>query len=112
LYRSSTADELPRIQALIVRSINDLTERHGFGSTAGLRPPDFQLSLGRTIKEDFGRPNRTARLSAQRSAGRAESFGFWPNCLFPRRFKARASVTNCCDALSITPKKPVPGQGR
>jgi GNAT superfamily N-acetyltransferase len=27
----------------VVRSINDLTERHGFGSMASLRPPQFQL---------------------------------------------------------------------
>jgi hypothetical protein len=30
------ADELPRAQELVVRSINDLTERHGFGPMATL----------------------------------------------------------------------------
>jgi len=34
---------LQRIQELIVRSINDLTERHGFASMASVRPPVFQL---------------------------------------------------------------------
>jgi GNAT superfamily N-acetyltransferase len=43
VFRPSRAEELPLIQALIVRSINDLTERHGFGPMAGLRAPEFQL---------------------------------------------------------------------
>jgi GNAT superfamily N-acetyltransferase len=41
-YRPARADELAAAEALVVRSINDLTERHGFGPMASLRPPDFQ----------------------------------------------------------------------
>jgi ribosomal protein S18 acetylase RimI-like enzyme len=40
--RPANADDLPRAEALVVRSINDLTVRHGFGPIATSRPPDFQ----------------------------------------------------------------------
>lgn len=43
VFRSARAAELQRAEELVVRSINDLTERHGFGPMAILRPPDFQL---------------------------------------------------------------------
>jgi ribosomal protein S18 acetylase RimI-like enzyme len=43
IFRPARADELQRAQELVVRSINDLTERHGFGPMASLRQPDFQL---------------------------------------------------------------------
>src|SRR5438309_1839276 len=43
LYRPARADELATTQEHIVRSINDLSERHGFGSMASVRTPDFQL---------------------------------------------------------------------
>jgi hypothetical protein len=45
VFRPARADELQRAQELVVRSINDLTERHGFGPMATLRPPDFQPLL-------------------------------------------------------------------
>ncbi len=43
VIRPARAEELQRAQELVVCSINDLTERHGFGPMATLRPPDFQL---------------------------------------------------------------------
>jgi len=43
LYRPARAEDLERAQELVVRSINDLTERHGFGAMATSRPPHFQL---------------------------------------------------------------------
>jgi GNAT superfamily N-acetyltransferase len=43
VFRPARADELQRAEELVVRSINHLTERHGFGRIAILRPPDFQL---------------------------------------------------------------------
>ena len=49
IYRLARADELQRAEELVVRSINDLTERHGFGPMATLRPPDFQLF---SLKDD------------------------------------------------------------
>ncbi len=49
VFRTARADELQRAEELVVRSINDLTERHGFGSMAILRPPDFQLF---SLKDD------------------------------------------------------------
>jgi GNAT superfamily N-acetyltransferase len=58
--RPARADELPRAQELIVSSINDLTERHGFGAMASIRPAAFQLfsfnedPCGFWIAEDGG----------------------------------------------------------
>ena len=43
VYRPARADELQATQEHIVRSINDLTERHGFGPMATVRTPEFQL---------------------------------------------------------------------
>src|SRR3954467_4844483 len=43
VFRPAEAQELERAEELVVRSINDLTERHGFGSMATLRPAQFQL---------------------------------------------------------------------
>ena len=42
VVRPARADELARAEALVVRSINDLTQRHGFGAIATSRTPDFQ----------------------------------------------------------------------
>ena len=42
VVRSARADELARAEELVVRSINDLTGRHGFGQIAASRSPDFQ----------------------------------------------------------------------
>jgi hypothetical protein len=36
VYRPARAEEIERAQELVVRSINDLTERHGFGPMATL----------------------------------------------------------------------------
>jgi ribosomal protein S18 acetylase RimI-like enzyme len=49
VFRPARADELARAEELVARSINDLTERHGFGPIATLRPPDFQLF---SLKDD------------------------------------------------------------
>jgi ribosomal protein S18 acetylase RimI-like enzyme len=60
VYRPARVDDLARAEALVVASINDLTERHGFGSMATARPPNFQLfSLnddpdGLWVAEDSG----------------------------------------------------------
>lgn len=43
LVRPARAEELQRAQELVVQSINDLTERHGFGPMAAVRGPQFQL---------------------------------------------------------------------
>ena len=48
-YRPARADELQATQEHIVGSINDLSERHGFGKMASLRTPDFQLF---SLKDD------------------------------------------------------------
>jgi hypothetical protein len=42
LYRRATAEDLGVADALVVKSINDLTERHGFGSMAAPSAPYFQ----------------------------------------------------------------------
>jgi hypothetical protein len=43
VYRPARQQELERAEELVVLSINDLTQRHGFGPMASLRPPHFQL---------------------------------------------------------------------
>ena len=43
VYRPAQAHDLAVTEALVVASINDLTERHGFGSMATASPPNFQL---------------------------------------------------------------------
>ncbi len=59
--RPARADELQRVQELIVTSINDLTERHAFGAMASLRPASFQLfsfkddARGLWVAEEDGR---------------------------------------------------------
>ena len=47
--RPARAQDLERADALVVASINDLTERHGFGPMAVSRPPQFQLF---SLKDD------------------------------------------------------------
>jgi ribosomal protein S18 acetylase RimI-like enzyme len=60
VYRPAREHDLERAQELVVRSINDLTERHGFGPMAVLRPTRFQsFSLkddpdGLWVAEDAG----------------------------------------------------------
>lgn len=43
VYRSACADDLIRADALVVATINDLTERHGFGAMATVSSPNFAL---------------------------------------------------------------------
>lgn len=49
VFRPARAEELQSAEELVVRSINDLTERHGLGAMATLRPPQFQLF---SLKDD------------------------------------------------------------
>jgi GNAT superfamily N-acetyltransferase len=42
VVRPASAAELARAEELVIRSINALTVRHGFGPIATSRPPDFQ----------------------------------------------------------------------
>jgi ribosomal protein S18 acetylase RimI-like enzyme len=60
VYRPARAQDLERVDAIVVASINDLTERHGFGSMAVSRPPHFQSfslkddAAGLWVAEDTG----------------------------------------------------------
>ena len=49
IYRPARAQDLATAEALVVSSINDLTERHGFGPMATASPPNFQLF---SLKDD------------------------------------------------------------
>jgi ribosomal protein S18 acetylase RimI-like enzyme len=49
VYRPARPQDLATAEALVVASINDLTERHGFGRMAVASPPDFQLF---SLKDD------------------------------------------------------------
>lgn len=48
-YRHAREEDFERADELVVASINDLTERHGFGKIASPRPPQFQLF---SLKDD------------------------------------------------------------
>jgi hypothetical protein len=41
IYRLARSTDLVQADELVVGSINDLTERHGFGKIASPRPPPF-----------------------------------------------------------------------
>jgi GNAT superfamily N-acetyltransferase len=43
IIRPARAEELHAAEELVAHSINDLTERHGFGRIATVRPAEFQL---------------------------------------------------------------------
>lgn len=49
VFRPARAEELQLAQELVVKSINDLTERHGFGPVASVRPAAFQIF---SLKDD------------------------------------------------------------
>jgi ribosomal protein S18 acetylase RimI-like enzyme len=49
IYRPARAQDLETTDALVVASINNLTERHGFGRMASPSPPAFQLF---SLKDD------------------------------------------------------------
>jgi ribosomal protein S18 acetylase RimI-like enzyme len=49
LCRPARAQDLVRADQLVVASINDLTQRHGFGPMASSSPPNFQLF---SLKDD------------------------------------------------------------
>jgi ribosomal protein S18 acetylase RimI-like enzyme len=51
VYRPAGAQDLERADDLVVACINDLTERHGFGSMAVSRPTHFQSF---SLKDDAG----------------------------------------------------------
>lgn len=51
IYRPAGAQDLATTDALVVASINELTERHGFGPMAAPSPPNFQLF---SLKDDPG----------------------------------------------------------
>jgi hypothetical protein len=53
VFRPARADELQRAEELVVRSINDLTERHGFGPMATLRPPVSPGHQGRGVGNEL-----------------------------------------------------------
>jgi GNAT superfamily N-acetyltransferase len=42
VYRPAREQDLPRAEALVIASINDLTQRHGFGAIASAGPSAFQ----------------------------------------------------------------------
>jgi ribosomal protein S18 acetylase RimI-like enzyme len=49
VYRPARAQDLERTDRLVVTSINNLTERHGFGPMAASSPPNFQMF---SLKDD------------------------------------------------------------
>lgn len=67
LYRPARAQDLERADELVVQSINDLTERHGFGPMAAPSPPRFQA---------FSLTNDPGGLWVAEEAGQILGFAF------------------------------------
>jgi len=65
--RPAQPEELQAAEQLVVRSINDLTVRHGFGQIASLRPADFQL---------FSHKNDPSGLWVAEAGGEIVGFAF------------------------------------
>ena len=84
-YRPARAEDLEMADALVVSSINDLTERHGFGTIAQVSPPLFQsFSLqddpdGLWVAEEAGKV-----LGFTFSVGSVTISGSLRNCSSPR----------------------------
>ena len=94
VYRPAHAQDLARADALVVASINDLTERHGFGSMATARPPNFQLF---SLKDDpavCGWQRTAATSSVLPGVGCAVMCGFSPSCSSILPSRAVASGMN------------------
>ena len=71
------AEELQTAQQLVVRSLNDLTERHGFGKIASDRALRISSCSRRgTILTDSGSPRLMAKSSVSFSAGTTGDFWF------------------------------------
>jgi hypothetical protein len=71
LYRQARADDLEPAQALVVASINDLTQRHGFGAIAAVRPPLFQA---------FSRQDHPEGLWVAEDGGKMLGYAFSWHC--------------------------------
>jgi hypothetical protein len=46
VYRPARTEDLQRAGELVVHSLNELCEHHGFGPMATVRPPIFSFSVG------------------------------------------------------------------
>jgi hypothetical protein len=76
LYRPARAQDLERADRLVVGSINDLTERHGFGAMASAHPPHFQLFSLQDDPGASGSRKKAMKSSASPGAGPAAIYGF------------------------------------
>ena len=80
VYRPARAQDLEHAEALVVVSINDLTERHNFGAMATARPPQtFNCSPSRMTLVAYGWRTTPVKSSALPGAGYAAICGFSPN---------------------------------
>ena len=83
-YRPARAEDFVRADALVVASINDLTQRHGFGKIASPRPPQFQLfSLqddpdGLWVAEDAGEMVGFVGAGSAATCGFSRSYSYPP----------------------------------
>ena len=95
LYRPARAQDLQRAGELVVGSINDLCERHGFGPMAAVRPPNFSALSRVTTRTAFGWPKMAAKSWASLSVGFVATYGSWRSysCLLVN--KGAASARSC-----------------
>src|SRR5262249_4816713 len=93
VYRPAREQDLERAQELVVRSINELTERHGFGTMAVVRPTKFQSF---SLKDD---PDglwvaEAMKSLALPSVGCVGNYGFSRSCSCLPLTRAAASGVN------------------
>lgn len=88
-YRPAHLDELQKTQEHIVRSINDLTERHGFGSMASVRPADFQRFCWHDDPTGLWTAERNGEMAGSAFSWVCGDLWSWPNFSSPPMLKAK-----------------------
>src|SRR5262245_17271885 len=91
VYRPAATQDLAQACELVARSINDLSERHGFGQQAIVRPPDFQ---------SFSLRDDPTGLWVAEQAGEIVGFGFSWSCGY-LWFLAQLFVAPKCQGQGI-----------
>ena len=71
IFRPARATDLVRADELVVGSINDLTERHGFGKIASPRPPPFQLFCLKLVENALCPAKPGTGLQTDKKGGRS-----------------------------------------
>ena len=111
-YRPARAGDLEISDRLVVASINNLTQRHGFGPMAASSPPAFQLFSLKDDADGLWVAEEAAKFSASHGAGSAATCGFSRSYSCRPITRAAASAMSCSNGLSNTRRTPALPTGR